>query len=170
MQTSLSFPSPTSSADEQHASSPGAIIIGSNIWQATAKDTGILFGAGALNGLGGAVNESVMVQVIADMFFLHERGQWMGLYFASYFIRLFIRPIIAGSMAEYVGWRNFFWLCSGLSALNFILLLFIFPETKFHRPALERYSGEFAEKGKVSSSAEVSTPPEEVKIDGELGN
>jgi MFS family permease len=84
----------------------------------------------------------------------------MGLYFASYFIGLFIGPIIAGNLAGYVGWRNFFWLCTGVSALNFILLLFIFPETKFHRPVPER----------VSSSAEVSTLPEEVKSDGELAH
>lgn len=54
----------------------GIIIIVSNIWQATAKTSGSFFGARALNGIGGAVNESVMVQVIADLFFLHERGTW----------------------------------------------------------------------------------------------
>lgn len=148
----------------------GAIVIGSNIWQATAKDTGSFFGARALNGLGGAVNESVMVQVIADMFFLHERGQWMGLYFASYFIGLFIGPIIAGNMAEYVGWRNFFWLCTAVSATNFILLLFLFPETKFHRPGPERYAGEFAEKGIFPSSTGGVTPPEEQKGNGEAAH
>jgi MFS family permease len=146
----------------------GAIVIGSNIWQTTAKDTGSFFGASALNGLGGAVNESVMVQVIADMFFLHERGQWMGLYFASYFIGLFIGPIIAGDMAQYVGWRNFFWLCTGVSALNFLLLLFLFPQTKFHRPG-EKRKVQFSEKALASSSAEVSTPPEG-KLNGELAH
>lgn len=54
----------------------GAIIVASNIWQALAKDTGSFFGARALNGVGTAINESVMVQVIADVFFLHERGAW----------------------------------------------------------------------------------------------
>jgi MFS family permease len=53
----------------------GAIIIGSNIWQALAKDTGSFYSARAISGIGGAANESVMVQVIADMTFLHERGR-----------------------------------------------------------------------------------------------
>lgn len=110
-----------------------AIIIGSNIWQAESKTTGSFFGARALNGLGAAVNESVMVQVITDMFFLHERGRFMGLYFAAYFNGVFLGPIIAGNMAEYVGWRSFFWFCTGVSVLNFVCILFLFPETKFHR-------------------------------------
>jgi hypothetical protein len=29
---------------------------------------------------GTATSESIMVQMIADLFFLHERGLWMGLY------------------------------------------------------------------------------------------
>ena len=113
-----------------------AVLIASNIWQATAKTTGSFFGARALNGLSGAVNESLMVQVITDVFFLHERGAWMGLYFTSYFAGTTLGPIISGNMAQYVGWRNFFWLCTGLACLNFLAILFLFPETKFHRSGL----------------------------------
>ena len=60
----------------------------------------------------------------------------MGIYFTSYFLGLMLGPIIAGNMAVPVGWRNFFWLCTGLSALNLVLLFFLFPETKFHRDAV----------------------------------
>ena len=44
-----------------------------------------------------------------------------------------IGPIIAGPMAEYSGWRNFWWLNVGLIAATFLLCLFGFPETKYHR-------------------------------------
>ena len=114
-----------------------AILVGSNIWQALAKNTGSFFGARAMTGIGGAVNESVMVQVIADVFFLHERGLWMGVYFAAYCVGSFTGPIIAGNMAEYAGWRSFFWLCTGVSICSFICILFLFPETKFHRPGVK---------------------------------
>lgn len=97
------------------------------------------------------MNESVMVQVIADLFFLHERGMWMGVYFASYFIGTFIGPIIAGNMAQYVGWRSFFWLCTGVSVLNLMCLLVLFPETKFHR-----------EGASAQGSKEVIVPAEKV--------
>lgn len=36
-------------------------------------------------------------------------------------------------MAEFSGWRNFWWLNVGLIAATFILCLFGFPETKYHR-------------------------------------
>ena len=116
-----------------------AILVGSNIWQALVKSTGSFFGARAMTGIGGAVNESIMVQVIADVFFLHERGMWMGVYFAAYNIGSLTGPIIAGNMAEYVGWRSFFWLCMGLSVFNFTCILVLFPETKFHRPSTKSF-------------------------------
>lgn len=36
-------------------------------------------------------------------------------------------------MAQHVGWRNFFWLNVAILGLVFILLIFFFPETKWHR-------------------------------------
>lgn len=115
----------------------GAIIVGSNIWQASAEGTSSFFGARILNGVGGAVNETVMIQVIADIFFLHERGKWMGVYFAAYFLGCFIGPMIAGTMAQSLGWRSFFWLCTGVSSLNLLGIVFLFPETKYHRPVTD---------------------------------
>ena len=49
-----------------------------------------------------------------------------------------IGPIIAGPMAEYAGsnntgWRNFWWLNVGLIGAAFVMCLFGFPETKWHR-------------------------------------
>ena len=58
----------------------GIITCASTIWEALAKSHGSLLGARVINGLGTATSESIMVQVIADVFFLHERGLWMGLY------------------------------------------------------------------------------------------
>ena len=44
-----------------------------------------------------------------------------------------IAPIISGAMSEHVGWRNFWWLNVALLALGFLMVLFMFPETKWHR-------------------------------------
>lgn len=37
-------------------------------------------------------------------------------------------------MAENVGWRNFWWLNTALLGLSFVMVVFMFPETKYHRP------------------------------------
>ena len=57
-----------------------AISIASYIWQARATSYPSLLVARVLNGIGAAINETMPVQIIADMFFLHERGRWMMTY------------------------------------------------------------------------------------------
>ena len=44
-----------------------------------------------------------------------------------------VGPIIAGPMAEYTGWRNFWWLNVAMLAFVIVMLIFGFPETKWHR-------------------------------------
>lgn len=65
--------------------------------------------------------------------FLHERGAYNTLYFTFYFGSLMVGPIVAGPMAERIGWRSFFWLNVGLLGLSLLFLIFLFPETKWHR-------------------------------------
>jgi MFS family permease len=50
------------------------------IWQALATSYRSLLAARAMNGLVSATSESIPVQMIADVFFLHERGMWTGVY------------------------------------------------------------------------------------------
>jgi len=47
---------------------------------------------------------------------------------------LMVAPIISGVMAEHVGWRSFWWLNVALLAVASLMVAFMFPETKFHRP------------------------------------
>ncbi|KAF4621954.1 hypothetical protein G7Y89_g14390 [Cudoniella acicularis] len=123
------------------------LVVGSSIWEAVATSYSSLLAARVINGAATATNESVMVQVVADVFFLHERGLWTGVYFTSYFLGLFIGPVISGNIAQIHGWRSFFWLATGLGGFSLVILIFLFPETKYRRasPVIN-----------VSSSAETS--------------
>lgn len=86
-----------------------------------------------LNGIGAGPAETIQPAVIADIFFLHDRGKWNTLYWVIYMGSLMVAPIIAGAMATHVGWRNFWWLNVALLGLSFVMVLFMFPETKWHR-------------------------------------
>jgi len=55
----------------------GFLVVLTNIWQALATSHKSLLAARACNGIAAATSETIMVQVIADMFFLHERGFWV---------------------------------------------------------------------------------------------
>jgi len=98
-------------------------------------------GACVVNGIGAGPAETIMPAVIADIFFLHDRGKWNTLYWVVYMGALMVGPIISGAMAEQVGWRNFWWLNTGLLGLSFLMVVFMFPETKFHRVHADELGG-----------------------------
>lgn len=56
----------------------GTLFIGSNIWQAVATSYPNFLAARAFSGIAAAPCETLIVQVITDVFFLHERGSWVG--------------------------------------------------------------------------------------------
>lgn len=75
------------------------LVLLTEAWEALATSYNSFLAARVLNGLTTATAESLMVQVISDIFFLHERGLWMEIYFTSYFFGLFLGPIMAGNIA-----------------------------------------------------------------------
>jgi len=90
-------------------------------------------GACVVNGIGAGPAETIMPAVIADIFFLHDRGKWNTLYWVVYMGSLMVGPIINGAMTETVGWRSFWWFNTGLLGLSFLMVVFMFPETRFPR-------------------------------------
>jgi MFS family permease len=58
----------------------GLLVILTEIWEALATSPNSFLAARVVNGLTTATAESLMVQVITDIFFLHERGLWTGIY------------------------------------------------------------------------------------------
>lgn len=54
--------------------------MGSCVWQAVAKSYPSLLAARAVNGVATATSETLLVQVVADLFFVDEHGLWMGVY------------------------------------------------------------------------------------------
>lgn len=54
--------------------------ITSCIWQALATSYTSILAARVINGIATATSETILVQVVADMLFIHERGLWTGVY------------------------------------------------------------------------------------------
>ena len=83
------------------------------------------------------------------------------MYFTFYFGSLMVGPIIAGPMAENIGWRSFFWLNVGLLGLSLLLLVFLLPETKWHRAHPNELRSEHHDAIK---STQASNPEKPVEI------
>ncbi|KAK5167931.1 hypothetical protein LTR04_006839 [Oleoguttula sp. CCFEE 6159] len=109
------------------------ICFGSMIWRARAKTYSSFMGACVVNGIGAGPAETIQPAVIADIFFLHDRGKWNTLYWVAYMGSLMVGPIISGPMADHAGWRSFWWFNVGLIGLSLLMVIFMFPETKWHR-------------------------------------
>ncbi|KIV86033.1 hypothetical protein PV11_01674 [Exophiala sideris] len=69
--------------------------------------------------------------VIADIFFLHNRGTWNTFSWVTYIGYLSLGPVIAGSTSLRTGWRSFWWFNTALLILAFLMVVFLFPETKW---------------------------------------
>ncbi|KAL1890041.1 hypothetical protein Sste5346_008476 [Sporothrix stenoceras] len=113
------------------------LCLASSIWRAKATSYNSFMGASVLNGVGAGPCETLMPQVIADIIFLHDRGKYQTLYFAMYFISLMVGPIISGAMDFHTGWRSFWWFNTGILAFALLFQIFLFPETRYDRVAVQ---------------------------------
>ena len=126
------------------------ICFGSSIWRAKAQTYASFMGASVLNGIAAGPAETIQPAVIADIFFLHDRGFWNTLYWCFYMGSLMVAPIISGSMALHIGWRSFWWLNTGLLGLSVVLAVVAFPETKWHRMHPDEVIKQAAAEAKAS--------------------
>ncbi|KAH6867164.1 major facilitator superfamily domain-containing protein [Thelonectria olida] len=108
------------------------VCIASHIIRARAMSYRAFMGSCILNGIGAGPAETLQPAVIADIFFLHDRGTWNALYWVIYTGSLMLAPIISGPMADRVGWQNFWWLNIAMTGVSFVLGIFGFPETKWY--------------------------------------
>ncbi|KAK5115255.1 hypothetical protein LTR62_001455 [Meristemomyces frigidus] len=128
------------------------ICLVSSIWRAVAKDYSSFMGACILNGIGAGPAETIQPAVIADIFFLHDRGFWNTVYWVFYMGSLMVGPIISGSMALHVGWRNFWWFNTAILVVSLLMVIFMFPETRWHRLHPDEVVHNLSQANKISPS------------------
>lgn len=58
----------------------------------------------------GASTEALAAAVIPDLFFLHERGKWMGIFFLFLTNGGAFGAIMSGFIITDLGWRWVFWV------------------------------------------------------------
>lgn len=109
--------------------------LGACIWRAMSHSYGSFMGAVVVHGIASGVSETIPPMLIADVFFLHERGAYMTLYMWSYFGAYILGPVFSGIMTERYGWRSFWWL--NVAGYCFLLAwcVFLVPETSWDRQA-----------------------------------
>lgn len=82
------------------------------IWCAVAHSWASLVASRVLSAFASSCGEAVTAMVVKDLFFLHERGWWMGLYMFFFQSLGALGVIISGFVITGAGWRWHFWVKS----------------------------------------------------------
>ncbi|KEF57343.1 uncharacterized protein A1O9_05260 [Exophiala aquamarina CBS 119918] len=106
-----------------------------SVWSAVAKTYGSQFGARFIQGFAASCSEALGPAVVADLFFVHERGLWMGAYILMFTVGSSCGGIFAGLIANASpNWRMVLWANSILAGVLFLTMCLFASETNFERP------------------------------------
>ncbi|KAJ6780172.1 hypothetical protein PWT90_04400 [Aphanocladium album] len=105
--------------------------VASCIWSARTNTVGDLYGSNVISGVGGAISETIVQITIADLFFIHHHATVNGLALLATFTGAYLGPVASGFVVESQGWRWVWWWCTILFGINFLLVFFLFEETKY---------------------------------------
>ncbi|KAJ5376806.1 MFS general substrate transporter [Penicillium cosmopolitanum] len=108
-----------------------SVLLATSFWMSKLETITELYICNLLQGLGGAVNETIAMITIADLFFVHHRGSMNGLYMTMVMIGSFLTPMAAGTQATRQGWRWSYTTLGIFNALFVILFIFLYEETKY---------------------------------------
>ncbi|KAL4879651.1 major facilitator superfamily domain-containing protein [Aspergillus karnatakaensis] len=90
--------------------------------------------ARVFHGFGSGVCESLPVQLVNDIFYLHERGKRIGYYTVCLCLGA-TGPLYAGYMlAGGYSWRLFFYVVAAFSGALLVAAFFLVEESRYHRP------------------------------------
>ncbi|KIX92651.1 uncharacterized protein Z520_11680 [Fonsecaea multimorphosa CBS 102226] len=105
------------------------------LWSAVAKSGGSMLGSRIIQGFGASCPDAMGPAVVADLFFVHERGQKLGWYTLVIAFGNSFGAIFAGLITNATpNWRWIFWMDAIVTGVLFLLMVFAMPETNFERP------------------------------------
>ena len=119
------------------------------LWGAVANSFKSLLWSNIIAAFAASSTEALGASIVNDLYFLHERANLMGVYMNFISGGNTVGPLLCGFITSGVGWRWHKWLAFILTAINFLAVVFLCPETRYDRTHLETLP--------VSSSASSSS-------------
>ncbi|KIY71566.1 iron permease [Cylindrobasidium torrendii FP15055 ss-10] len=97
-----------------------AIFAAGSLACALAKSMNILIVGRAIQGIGGGGIQALSFIIVSDLVSLSERGLYNGILSVVIAMGSGVAPFIAGSFADHISWRWFFWINLPLCAVSFV--------------------------------------------------
>lgn len=88
------------------------VAFGGTIWSAEAHGFHSFVGARVISAFAFAASEGLSAAISSDIFFLHERGWWTGIYLVSLMGGVSLGGLFSGFIITNLGWRWHFWVYS----------------------------------------------------------
>ncbi|OIW25368.1 MFS general substrate transporter [Coniochaeta ligniaria NRRL 30616] len=129
-----------------------------------ATSFGNLMAARVIHAFGSGVCEALPVQLVNDIFFLHERGKRIGYYTIAFCFGA-LGPLLAGYMLNGgYSWRLFFYVEIAFALALLITAFFVVEETTYHReaPQSQDLSGGHSNSDGEKASITVVERPERI--------
>ncbi|ORY90091.1 putative MFS transporter [Leucosporidium creatinivorum] len=129
------------------------------VWAALAKSYPTELVARMGIGLFSGGAECLAPLTITDLFFVHERGTYLGFYQVFLSIGVSVGIIIAGIIADRTGnWRLNYWVGAAFIGFIALLVIFTFPETSYRRGRRNADKASTAERTEAEIPALKSWP------------
>ncbi|GAD96993.1 hypothetical protein BC1G_00314 [Paecilomyces variotii No. 5] len=113
-----------------------ALGVGANAGCAVVSSWGPLLALRALVGIGTSTSMGIGANVVADLYFMHERGTYMGIYVVFVTNGAHLAAILGGFIAKYAGWRWCYWTPTIILGSTWVINIFCMPETLYRRDPL----------------------------------
>jgi MFS family permease len=102
----------------------------------TANDYHLLLVGRIIQGFATSAFESIVVTVIGDMYFVHERGLRVSLLNFVLGAISNLVSVITGPITTNLGWKYCFWILLPFCCVQYILMILFCPESSYKRNAL----------------------------------
>lgn len=103
------------------------------LWGAVAATFESLLWSNIIAAFAASSTEALGASIVNDLYFLHERANLMGVYMNFISGGNTIGPLICGFIVQSVSWRWHKWLAFIITAINFLAVLLLVPETRYDR-------------------------------------
>ncbi|KAK5719971.1 hypothetical protein LTR15_007244 [Elasticomyces elasticus] len=109
------------------------VFVAANAWSTRATSFGSLLGGRMVAGFGASAADATVPSVVADMFFLDQRGHCMMFFHFALSSGIFLGPLINAYVVELHSWRTSCeWIGIAGGAI-FIMAIFFIRETQYNR-------------------------------------